>query len=139
MLIFLLFALLLNPCVSAAPVQEFVIVVHKNRSVGELTSIDIKRMFLGKMKRWSDGMPVIPVFNPQSSTHEAFTRMLLQKSAFQLNTYWRKRLYSGQGMMPYQANDNAEVFTYLSEHPNAISYLPQSVVTDPLKMVKVIR
>ena len=137
--IFLLFVALLSPAVSAAPMQEFVIVVHKDRQISSLTSNELRRMFLGKVKKWPDGEAVVPVFNPKEDVHSAFTRQFLHKSPAQLKTYLRKRLFSGHGMMPYSADNNAEVISYLREHRNAISYLARKSVVDPLRPVSVAR
>ena len=113
--------------------------VHQSRAVDSLPAIDLRRMFLGKIKKWPDGSPVLPVFNPDESIHGDFTRKLLHKSSYQLSAYLRKRLYSGQGMLPYMAKSNAEILAYLVEHPNAISYLPASEVVAPLKPIRVAR
>lgn len=138
-IIFLLLILLLSPCVLAASMPEFVVAVHKSRDVDALTTSELKRIFLGKVKKWSDGSPVILVFNPQTDIHTAFTRQILHKSSAQLNTYWRKRLYSGQGMMPYMAKTAEEIVAYLDTHKNAISYLPKTDLTDSLKVIKVVK
>lgn len=137
--LFLLLVLVLSPGVSAAPVQEFVVVVHKDRIVSSISSKELKRMFLGKMKKWPDGATVIPVFNMNSSIHDAFSRVVLNKSQAQLKTYWRKQLFSGKSMMPYSANSNEEVVTYLTKFTNAISYMPQSMVREPLRPVRMTR
>ncbi|WP_139249287.1 hypothetical protein [Malonomonas rubra] len=135
--IFLLCFALLRPDVSAAPAQEFVVVVHKDRQLGAVTAHDVRRMFLGKISKWPDGQRVLPVYNTKDGAHKGFSRSLLNKSAAQLKTYWRKRLFSGQSMMPYMADNSAEVVAYLTEHPNAISYLPLDAVVEPLKPLSV--
>jgi hypothetical protein len=134
-----LLLILLSAAVCAAPVQEYVVVVHHSRDVEALPAIDLQRMFLGKMKKWPDGSSVLPVFNSDEVVHESFTRDLLHKSTYQLNAYWRKRLYSGQGMLPYTAQSHAEILAYLVKHPNAVSYLPANEVVAPLKSVRVAR
>jgi len=94
-------------------------------------------MFLGKIGKWPDGQRILPVYNTKDHAHKEFSRIMLNKSAAQLKTYWRKRLFSGQGMMPFMADNSAEVVAYLAEHPNAISYLPLDAVVEPLKPLRV--
>lgn len=137
--IFLLLVLLLSPGVSAAPVQEFVVVVHKDRKVGSVSRKELKRMFLGKLKKWPDGATVIPVFNMNSRVHKTFSRAVLDKSEAQLKTYWRKQLFSGKSMMPYTASDNDEVVAYLSKFHNAISYMAKDRLREPLRPVRIVR
>jgi len=136
--IFLLLALLLSSGVSAAPVQEFVVVVHKDRKISSLSGSDLKRIFLGKQKKWPDGEAVIPVFNLNREVYDLFAREMLNKSEAQLKTYWRKQLFSGQQMMPQMVNSNEEIVDYLSRSTNAISYLPKEALVDPLRPVRIV-
>jgi len=136
---YLLLILLLSPCVSAAPGQEYVIVVHQENQVNVLTSKELKRMFLGKVKRWPDGSAILLVLNPNDDVHSSFSRSLLHKSPKQLTAFWRKNLYSGRGMMPYLAENEADLLAYIDKNRNAISYLSKVELSGPLKAVKVTR
>ena len=137
--IFLLLVLLLRPGVSAAPVQEFVVVVHKDRKVASITTRELKRIFLGKLKKWPDSQAIIPVFNMNSDVHNTFSRNVLNKSQAQLKTYWRKQLFSGRSIMPYTANSSEDVVAYLSKFTNAVSYMSKDAVREPLRPVRIVR
>ena len=135
--IYLLLLLLLSPCVSAAPVQEYVVVVHKDHQVDAISRKDLRRMFLGKISHWPDGSVVVPVFTPNAEIHAEFSRTILRKTPTQLSTYWRKNLFSGRSMMPYMAQDRDDLFAYLQRHQNAISYLSVNELTESFKSVRI--
>ncbi len=136
-IIYLLLTLLLSPCVTASIGQEYVVVVHKDSPINAVSANDLKRMFLGKAKKWSDGSAVLLVMNPNDAAHAEFTRTLLHKSPRQLNTFWRKNLYSGRSMMPYLAENGDDLLSYLGKHKNAISYQSQTDLADTLKSLRV--
>lgn len=133
----LLLALLLGPCAFAADEQEYVVVVHEDCKVENLTPKELRRIFLGKTKNWPDGTAVLLVLNPNDAVHADFSRDLLNKSPRQLSTYWRKSLYSGRSMMPYVAETRDDLLAYLVRYKNAVSYLSKTALSGPLKPVRI--
>lgn len=123
---------------SVASGQEYVVVVHKDSPIDSLSAKDIKRIFLGKNRKWPDGSPITIILNPQDKSHAEFTRELLRKSPRQLMTYWRKNLYSGQGMLPHSATDAGHVQALLANNSHAISYLSKTSLGDFVKALEVI-
>jgi ABC-type phosphate transport system substrate-binding protein len=136
-ILFLLLALLLSPCVSVVAAEEYVFVVHQESEIDSVSARELRRIFLGKTKKWPDGTAALPVLNPSALVHADFSRQVLHKSPNQLTTYWRKNLYSGRSMMPYSAIDVVDLTNYLTRHKNAISYLSKSDLNGPLKIVRV--
>lgn len=136
-IIYLLLILLLTPCASASLAVEYVVVVHKDNRVNALSAKELKRMFLGKLKRWPDGSSVQLALNPNDAAHADFTREQLHKSPKQFTTLWRKNLYSGRSMMPYAAADAKDLSGYLERHRNAVSYLSKDELTGSMKVVRI--
>jgi len=102
---------------------EFIIIVHKENPVDELTPEEVKRIFLGKQATWPDGSPITIVMNTNDEIHEDFTREMLQKSPVQLSVFWKKILYSGTGMLPLAVKDDEAAKSYVGFHKNAIGYI----------------
>ena len=98
-------------------------VVHKDSVVKTLSARELKRIFLGKVKSWPNGSPITIVLNQKDPAHPYFTRTQLHKSPRQLTTFWRKKLYSGQSMLPLYASSTEEALTLLASNINAISYM----------------
>lgn len=138
-LISLLLLLFITPCVSATPTHEFVVVVHKDKQIDSLRASEVKRIFLGKQKRWSDGSSIRVVLNPKDDSHALFSRAMLHKSPNQLETYWRKQLFGGRAMMPQKADNNDDVARYISRDNNSISYLSPQDLNGQLKVLKVVK
>lgn len=103
--------------------SEFVIVVHKDNPVQNLTARQVKSIFLGKDRFWPDGSPIVLIMNKNEDIHESFTRLMLQKSPAQLSVYWKKILYSGASMLPLAVQDDEAVKSYMTLHLNTISYV----------------
>lgn len=103
--------------------SEFVVVVHKDNPVENLTARQVKSIFLGKDRFWPDGSPIVLIMNKNEDIHESFTRLILQKSPAQLSVYWKKILYSGASMLPLAVKDDEAVKSYMTLHLNTISYV----------------
>jgi len=74
---------------SAMPViAEVVIIVHPSNN-SDINKALIKRIYLGKTKKFTDGKQVVPVNQQQGSTiRTEFSNKLLGKSGSQLKAYW---------------------------------------------------
>lgn len=123
----------------AAYGEEYVLVCHKECPVDTLTSQEVERIFLGKMKEWPGGSSVDIVVNSNEKIHVQFTRNMLNKSPSQLTNYWRKVLFSGRMMLPVLVENDADAKRYVVEHANAISYIGVTSLDTTLKEIIVIQ
>lgn len=117
---------------------EFIIVVHRDNPVKSLTTSQVKSIFLGKERFWSDGSAITLIMNKNEDIHEAFTRLMLQKSPAQLSVYWKKILYSGASMLPLVVKDDEAVKSYMSLHANTISYVDVGSLDKQVRKVEVV-
>ncbi|MDX2480306.1 MAG: hypothetical protein QNK24_08205 [Desulfuromusa sp.] len=111
--------------------------MNKDSQIDTVSVKDLRRMFLGKSKKWPDGSAVMLVLNPNDAAHSEFTRTMLHKSPKQLSLFWRKNLYSGRSMMPYSAENPDDMSIYLDKHKNAISYQTKDDLSELLKPVRI--
>lgn len=116
-----LFSLVLCAPLFAAP--SCVVITAAGREVESLSVTDIERIFLGKMKKWPDGAPITLVYNDEKAVKATFSQNYLHRSWRQISIFWRKKLYSGQSMLPIFVTGDNKVKEYLVDHPHAISYL----------------
>lgn len=140
MTIALLFTLLLwGGCTGLvfADTVEFSVIVHPEHSITELSGNEIKRLFLGKMKKWPEGDSVHLVINTSEPTQGSFTREILHKTPRQLSVYWRKALYSGRSMLPLFLADDQQVLDYVAKHRQAISIISSQAVDSRVKRVDI--
>lgn len=113
-----------------AMAESFAVIVAANHPVAALSSHQVQRIFLGKMKKWPNGEAVHIAFNSSEPTNGMFTHQVLRKTPRQLSSYWRKALYSGRSMLPLYLADDQQVLDYVADHPNVISVVAEPV-TDP--------
>ncbi len=85
----------------AAPVMAGEIsIVKKDHSIETVTAKELKRMLLGKSKRWKNGDKVVLGTLNSGTTHDHFIRKYAGKTPKQFTNYWRKMVFSGKGAMP---------------------------------------
>jgi len=116
---------------------KFAVVVHPEQSISALSGNEIKRLFLGKMKKWPGGNAVHLVINTAEPTQGLFTRKILHKTPRQLAVYWRKSLYSGRSMLPLFLADDQQVLDYVANHRDAVSVVSTQVVDQRVKIVDI--
>ncbi|MCL2919096.1 substrate-binding domain-containing protein [Shewanella litorisediminis] len=119
---------------SASAMAEVVVVVHPSNGV-TMDSGDISRIYLGKLKTFPGGGPVVPLdLKEGSSTRTAFVDKVLGKSESQLKAYWSKLVFSGQGQPP-KSVDDAEMLNLVASNPNMIGFVDAANVNDTVKVI----
>lgn len=125
-------ALLLTSLNSIAGV---VVIVHPSNG----NTIDknlIKRIYLGKAKKYPDGNQIIALNQTHGSaiTNE-FSDKVLKKSASQLKAYWSKLIFTGKGTPPSEMDDDAAVKKLVANNPDTIGYISSDSVDDKVKVI----
>jgi len=82
----------------------------------------LKKILLGKEKKWEDGSKIILVMLESGDTHEGFVKKFAGKSAKQFTNYWRKMVFSGKGKMPQAFADEAALVAFVAANPGALGY-----------------
>lgn len=130
-LILALSVLFISSMTFASPV-----VIGNPAGVDSLTQSDVKKLFLGKMKKLSNGAdPVVIEYPDGTPLRAAFHEIATNKSESQLQAYWSKLVFTGKGTPPKEANSAAEVISEVSSNPNAIGYIDSSEVTGNVKVL----
>jgi ABC-type phosphate transport system substrate-binding protein len=111
------------------------VIVHKDNPVSSLEKADIAKIFLGKMKAFPDGNPVVPLDQKDDSAiKDGFYTSVVNKPLAQLKAYWSKLIFTGKGQPP-KAVTEEEVLTLVSANPNLIGYVDSAKVTPEVKVV----
>ncbi|USD29739.1 phosphate ABC transporter substrate-binding protein [Pseudoalteromonas sp. SCSIO 43201] len=127
-----LFALL---CSSYSTLAVDVIVNPANNSA--LDENEIKQIFIGKAKSFSDGSKALPITQVDgSSVTDEFNEKVLNKSSSQLKAYWSKLVFTGKGTPPKEAADDAEVIKLVASNPNLIGFVSSGAADGSVKVVK---
>jgi len=104
--------------------QAEIVVVVNNANDSAITKKDVNRIFLGKMKSFSNGNSIKAVdVSNVSPTREEFNKKALKKSSSQVKAYWSKRVFSGKGTPPKVLDSDAKIKEFVAGNPNAIGYI----------------
>ncbi|MEJ6474605.1 phosphate ABC transporter substrate-binding protein [Pseudoalteromonas piscicida] len=122
-------------CSSFSTLAVDVIVNPANSAT--LDENEIKQIFIGKSKSFSDGSKALPITQADgSSVTDEFNEKVLNKSSSQLKAYWSKLVFTGKGTPPKEAADDAEVIKLVASNPNLIGFVSSGAADSSVKVVK---
>ncbi len=115
---------------ASSPDNKFILVVHAKNELDELDTSRISKMFLKKVRRWtdSDKTPVEPVDQAQDSTvREEFTQVIhVNKDLFAIKTYWQRMIFSGRMAPPPELRSDEEILAFVRSRRGAIGYVSRN-------------
>lgn len=130
-------SLLLVLCLFSSLAFSEVAVIVNTGNASQISDDDIKRMFLGKNKKFSNGESVKAInLKSGNAIREDFERKVLGKSSSQVKAYWSKLIFSGKAKPLKELASASEVLSMVSSTPNAIAYIDASKVDSSVKVVK---
>lgn len=116
-------------------VAEVVIVVHPSNNEA-LDTKEIKRFFLGKAKKFSNGKEVIPINQiAESPIRAMFDTDTLGRNSSQVSAYWSKLVFTGKGIPPKEVDNDAAVISIVADNQDAIGYVDSSSVDGSVKAI----
>lgn len=128
----LMFTLL---CSTFSAMAVDVIVNPANGSA--LDENEIRKIFIGKSKSFSDGSKALPITQVEGSAiTDEFNQKVLNKSSSQLKAYWSKLVFTGKGTPPKEAENDAEVIKLVASNPNLIGFVSSGAADGSVKVVK---
>lgn len=96
----------------------------------------VKRIFLKKIKSFSNGSEINVISLPADSTvTNEFNQKALNKSGSQIRSYWSKLVFTGAATPPTELATAADVIAAVKADPNAIGFIEASAVTGDVKVV----
>ncbi|MCJ8322020.1 MAG: phosphate ABC transporter substrate-binding protein [Colwellia sp.] len=132
----MLVAVLLTSLASMTAYAEVVIIVNPSNTA-TLSDKDISRIFLGKLKSFSNGDKVVAVnLKFGSETRNEFEKKVLHKSSSQIKAYWSKLVFSGKGKPPPEMVSDKDVISLVASDSNVIAYVDSASVDDTVKILK---
>lgn len=114
---------------------EVLVVVHPSYGSASASPGEVSKVFLGKSSGLSGGT-LIPVDqNEGAATRGEFYKKVANKDAAQLNAYWSKLIFTGQGQPPKAVGGDDAVLELVSKNPNMIGYVSGAAATGKVKVV----
>jgi hypothetical protein len=97
----LLVPALLMSCMlfSGTALADAIAIVKADHPSDTISKKDLKKILLGKTKKWDDGSKVVLVILEGGDAHDKFVKKFAGKTAKQFQNFWRKMVFSGKGKM----------------------------------------
>ena len=132
--------MLLFTSLSAKPAQAGDIIFICNPSVSDssLSKKDVKEIFLGKQRRWSDNKEITLVLLKDFKAYNAFVKKYINRTSDQFKTWWRTRIFSGQAGILQSFNSEKKLMEFIAETKGAIGFVnAQSPIPNSLKVIQI--
>ena len=123
--------------VAMPAMAEEISIVKEGHSVETVTAKELKRMLLGKSKRWKNGDKVVLSTLKDGESHDRFIRKYAGKTPKQFTNYWRKMVFSGKGKMPKSFDSEEDLIAFVAEHDGALGYIDSATGHDAVKAITI--
>jgi ABC-type phosphate transport system substrate-binding protein len=133
----LLFISLLAGSLCAARAQDAAFIVNPQSAEASLSADTLKSVLLGNKIKWDGGGVIKLAVLKAGAVHEKVMQDYVQRNADQFDKYWKKLVFSGKGVMPMQAAEEAEIIEYVAKTPGALGYVSAAAVTDRVKVIPI--
>ncbi|HQW20488.1 MAG TPA: hypothetical protein PLI90_07430 [Rhodocyclaceae bacterium] len=123
-------------CTQAFATTDLVVVVNPGSGVEKMNRDDVTSIFMGRTKKLPSGVNALPIDQAAATGDKAkFYREIINKELAEVNSYWARLIFSGQGSPPRQADNSAEVMEIVSNNKGAIGYVPRSAADKRVRII----
>ena len=113
------------------------VIVNASVGIDEISSHELKSVFLREKSSFSNGTHVEPVLEKDGPAHLAFLKQYLSQSDDRLQRYYQSLVFTGRGSMPKVVGSDAEVVAYVAKTRGAIGYVSAETSTEGVKTLDV--
>ncbi len=107
-----------------APGEGFTVVAHPETQFSSVTRGELSKIFLGRLRTWSDGTPAVPIDQaPERAVRQRFSRAVLGRSVVMVEVYWKRMIFSGRGVPPDEVENDRRVLEFVRQRPGAVGYI----------------
>lgn len=117
----------------ACAANDLVVITNPGSGVEKLTRDEAVNIFMGRYKKLPSGMAALPV--DENGEKAAFYRALVGKELPEVQSYWARLVFSGQGSPPRQLENADEVIETVLNNKGAIGYIDKKKVNSHVKVV----
>jgi ABC-type phosphate transport system substrate-binding protein len=115
--------------------SDVVVIGHKDNA-HPLDKAQIARLFVGDLRTWPDGTPVVPLDQAEDNPlRGVFYTTVVGRSPAQAKAAWAQLTFSGKATPPKVVDSDAEVKKAVAANRNAIGYITPGSVDDTVKVL----
>ncbi len=116
---------------------DYVLVVSPDHPESSLSPQEVKDLFLGRQVQWRSGAKVSLYVQAGSPLHSQFTVEAVGKTSNQYDMFWKKALFTGQGIPPTNLIGDTAVKKAVAQDRSAIGYIAAESVDSSVKVLTV--
>jgi phosphate transport system substrate-binding protein len=118
----------LTPCFA----HHMAVVVNKDNTVGNVTSVHLSRIFRAEIKKWPDGKAVVLVLHKDSAGETETLQRLIKMSPTEL-----KALIAAHKDSIQLVDSDADVLKIVQSTPGAVGFVDVRSVDNTINVVRV--
>jgi len=90
------------------------------------------------MTHWENGDKILPMVNKKNKSElKGFVKTFLNMSTNRYKSYWRTKLFSGNGVPPRNVKTTTKALDITLENTGAIFYSFQPIANDKIKIIEI--
>ncbi|MFZ6656069.1 hypothetical protein [Undibacterium sp. TJN19] len=122
--------------ISSYAMADLVVIANPQSGIEKLSKNDVINLYMGRNRKLASGVNALPVDLPAQNAEKAiFYAMLVNKNLPEINSYWARLMFSGQGTPPMQAETADEVLDIVSSNKGAIGYIERKKLDKRVKLI----
>ncbi len=115
---------------------DLVVIANPQSGIEKLSKDEIINLYMGRNRKLASGVNAIPVDLTAANVEKAnFYTMLVNKNLPEINSYWARLMFSGQGSPPMQAESADEVLDIVSNKKGAVGYIDRKKLDKRVKLI----
>jgi ABC-type phosphate transport system substrate-binding protein len=125
--------------VSAQAEEPLAVVVNRANPVNELSRSELIDLFMGKYVAFPNDVRAIPVeLNNDHKIKVEFYQNLVGMPLSRVNAYWSRLRFTGRKRTAVFKPNESDLIAFIIANEQAIGYVPQSLITNDLKVVYIL-
>jgi len=125
------------PVAARAEAQVIAIVVDRNNPRSDIGTEELRSLFLGKRREWTDGTRAVPIDLDSGAPRRAFCATVLRMSEAEYDRFWVDQRVRGAGTGPRQLSSAGLVMRLVARVRGAVGYVPLGRVDGSVKVLTV--
>jgi ABC-type phosphate transport system substrate-binding protein len=134
----LLIAVMLAATAARAEKTVLAVVVDKDNPKAEISTDELRAVFLGQQKEWTDGARAVPLDLPANTPErDLFNTVVLDMDQGQVDRFWVDQRVRGTGTAPRVAPTPGSLVKLAGKVRGLVAYVPLNAVDASVKVLKV--
>ncbi len=105
---------------------DIVIIANPDSGIERLSQNEAINVFMGRYRQLPSGITALPL--DLTPAKAEFYQRLVRRTPAEINSYWARLVFSGQGSPPRQLSSTDEVLDVVANNRGAIGYVDRASV-----------